>query len=73
MVNETTHQNLPPGFQTAEFMMEHGLVDFIVNRADMRDKLSLLLKFMLPQHTGQTGPVQPQLPLGAPKDGQEAA
>ena len=30
VVNETTHQDLPPGFQTAEFMMEHGLVDLIV-------------------------------------------
>ncbi|MBL9155717.1 MAG: acetyl-CoA carboxylase carboxyltransferase subunit beta [Verrucomicrobiales bacterium] len=49
VVKETTHQNLPPGFQTAEFMMEHGLVDLIVSRADMRDRLSRLLKFMLPR------------------------
>ena len=49
VVKETTHQNLPPGFQTAEFMMEHGLVDVIVQRADMRDRLGRLLKFMLPK------------------------
>jgi acetyl-CoA carboxylase carboxyl transferase subunit beta len=49
VVKETTHQNLPPGFQTAEFMMEHGLVDMIVSRADMRDRLGRLLKFMLPR------------------------
>ncbi|MCB1091638.1 MAG: acetyl-CoA carboxylase carboxyltransferase subunit beta [Verrucomicrobiae bacterium] len=49
VVKETTHQNLPPGFQTAEFMMEHGLVDMIVSRADMRDRLSRLLKFMMPR------------------------
>ena len=36
VVKETTHQNLPAGFQTAEFMMEHGLVDFIVDRRQMR-------------------------------------
>lgn len=48
VVKETTHQNLPPGFQTAEFMLEHGLIDIIVQRADMRDRLGRLLKFMLP-------------------------
>jgi acetyl-CoA carboxylase carboxyl transferase subunit beta len=49
VVKETTHQNLPPGFQTAEFMMEHGLIDIIVQRSDMRDRLGRLLKFMLPR------------------------
>ena len=48
VVKETTHQNLPPGFQTAEFMMEHGLVDMIVPRSEMRDRIGRLLKFMLP-------------------------
>ncbi len=49
VVKETTHQNLPPGFQTAEFMMEHGLVDLIVHRSDMREKLGQLLNFMVPK------------------------
>ncbi len=49
VVKETTHQDLPKGFQTAEFMMEHGLVDIIVTRADLRDRLGRLLKFMLPR------------------------
>lgn len=48
VVKETTHQNLPPGFQTAEFMLEHGLVDAIVPREKMRAKLSTLLGYMLP-------------------------
>jgi acetyl-CoA carboxylase carboxyl transferase subunit beta len=48
VVKETTHQNLPPGFQTAEFMMEHGLIDAIVPRAKLRDKLISLLGFMMP-------------------------
>lgn len=48
VVKETTHQNLPPGFQTAEFMLEHGLVDTIVPRAKLRDKLAQLLAFMMP-------------------------
>ncbi len=48
VVKETTHQNLPPGFQTAEFMMEHGLVDMIVHRSEMKDRLASLLGFMMP-------------------------
>ena len=46
VVKETTHQNLPPGFQTAEFMLDHGLVDAIVARKDLRTKLGKLLAFM---------------------------
>jgi acetyl-CoA carboxylase carboxyl transferase subunit beta len=49
VVKETTHQNLPPGFQTAEFMLEHGLIDAIVQRKDLREKLGRLLSFMMPQ------------------------
>jgi acetyl-CoA carboxylase carboxyl transferase subunit beta len=47
VVKETTHQNLPPGFQTAEFMLEHGLIDAIVPRHNMRDRLGKLLNFMM--------------------------
>ncbi len=48
VVKETTHQNLPPGFQTAEFMLEHGLIDAIVPRPKLREKLAQLLGFMMP-------------------------
>ena len=49
VVKETTHQNLPPGFQTAEFMLEHGLIDSIVPRSSMRAKLATLLGYMMPR------------------------
>jgi acetyl-CoA carboxylase carboxyl transferase subunit beta len=45
VVKETTHADLPPGFQTAEFMLKHGLVDQIVARKDMRSTLGKLLKY----------------------------
>lgn len=48
VVKETTHQNLPPGFQTAEFMLEHGLIDAIVTRPKMKEKLADLLGYMMP-------------------------
>lgn len=47
VVKETTHQNLPPGFQTAEFMLEHGLIDAIVPRSQCRRKISELLGYLM--------------------------
>lgn len=48
VVKETTHADLPPGFQTAEFMLQHGLVDMIVERKDMRSTLAKVLRYMPP-------------------------
>jgi acetyl-CoA carboxylase carboxyl transferase subunit beta len=48
VVKETTHQNLPPGFQTAEFMLEHGLIDAIMPRVQLRERLISLLGYMMP-------------------------
>lgn len=45
VVKETTHADLPPGFQTAEFMMQHGLVDLIIERKNMRSKLAGILSY----------------------------
>jgi acetyl-CoA carboxylase carboxyl transferase subunit beta len=44
VIKETTKQTLPPGFQTAEFLLKHGLVDQIVSRLEMRDRLADLLQ-----------------------------
>jgi len=43
VIKETTHQELPAGFQTAEFLLEHGLIDEIVPRAQMRDTIITIL------------------------------
>jgi acetyl-CoA carboxylase carboxyl transferase subunit beta len=45
VIKETTHQDLPEGFQTAEFLVEHGLIDMIVHRKKMRDQISQLLGY----------------------------
>src|ERR1700752_5230663 len=47
VIKETTHQELPVGFQTAEFLQEHGLVDMIVHRKKMREQISQLLGYFL--------------------------
>lgn len=43
VIKDTTKQTLPPGFQTSEFLLKHGLVDQIVSRTEMRDRLGDLL------------------------------
>jgi acetyl-CoA carboxylase carboxyl transferase subunit beta len=49
VIRETTHQDLPKGFQTAEFLEEHGLIDLIVHRKKMRATISDLLKYLAPK------------------------
>lgn len=44
VVKETIGKDLPKGFQTAEFVLEHGFLDKIISRTELKDKLSLLLK-----------------------------
>ena len=46
VIRETTHQTLPPDFQTAEFLEKHGLVDLIVTRQKMRQTLGDLLAYL---------------------------
>jgi len=43
VIRETTHQELPAGFQTAEFLVEHGLIDKIVPRSKMRETIITIL------------------------------
>lgn len=45
VVKEATGKDLPEGFQRAEFLLEHGFVDLIVNRKELKDTLSRLLVF----------------------------
>jgi acetyl-CoA carboxylase carboxyl transferase subunit beta len=44
VIKETTKQTLPAGFQTAEFLLKHGLLDQIVSRLEMKDRLTSLLQ-----------------------------
>lgn len=43
IIEQTIRQKLPKGFQRSEFLLDHGAIDLIVHRKDMRDKLSSLL------------------------------
>ncbi|MBV9392200.1 MAG: acetyl-CoA carboxylase carboxyltransferase subunit beta [Verrucomicrobia bacterium] len=46
VIRETTHQDLPPAFQTAEFLRDHGLIDKIVHRKALRSTLTTLLSYL---------------------------
>jgi acetyl-CoA carboxylase carboxyl transferase subunit beta len=46
VIKDTTQSELPPGFQTAEFLLEYGLVDAIVARKDMKEQLCRFLDFL---------------------------
>ena len=54
VIRETTHQDLPPGFQTAEFLEDHGLIDMIVHRRKMRTTIAEILNYLMPVETAQT-------------------
>ena len=43
VIRETIGKDLPKGFQSAEFVLEHGFLDFIVDRKDLKDKVASLL------------------------------
>ena len=46
VVKETIGKDLPEGFQTSEFLKEHGFIDLIVHRKDLKEKLSQLLRMI---------------------------
>jgi acetyl-CoA carboxylase carboxyl transferase subunit beta len=46
VIKDTTQAELPPGFQTAEFLLDHGLIDALVARQDMRTKLITFLDYL---------------------------
>lgn len=47
VVRDTTGKELPEGFQTAEFLLEHGFLDFITHRRDLKKKVNLYLDLVL--------------------------
>jgi acetyl-CoA carboxylase carboxyl transferase subunit beta len=47
VIEQTMRETLPEGFQRSEFLLQHGAIDFIVDRREMRDKISNLLTLLL--------------------------
>ena len=59
---------LPEGFQRAEYLMEHGMVDMIVSRLDMKATVARLLRLMLkkPDTKAETPPLDGEVLVPAP-------
>lgn len=51
VIKDTTQAELPPGFQTAEFLLDHGLIDAIVSRKELKAKLISYLGFLSNGHS----------------------
>jgi len=51
VIEQTVRETLPEGFQRSEFLLEHGAIDMIVDRRDMRDKIASLLAMLTQQPT----------------------
>jgi len=50
VIEQTVGEKLPEGFQRSEFLQEHGAIDMIVDRREMRDKISNILSILMTEH-----------------------
>jgi acetyl-CoA carboxylase carboxyl transferase subunit beta len=64
VIKETIRAELPAGFQTAEFLLEHGFLDRVVPRGEMRNEIGRLLAYWRP--SGPTLPSAASAPMEAP-------
>lgn len=69
VIRQTIREELPAGFQTAEFLHEHGLVDMVVPRESLRESLAGLLRLHAPAEI----PAVPAEPVAAPRPAPAAA
>lgn len=73
VIESTIRSKLPEGFQRAEFVQEHGFIDAIIPREEMRDTLVKLLKWHIPSSDSEYLPVSiPELPVGSAQVNKEA-
>ena len=49
VIEQTVRQKLPEGFQRSEFLVEHGAIDMILKREDMRDRISAVCRKLMNQ------------------------
>jgi acetyl-CoA carboxylase carboxyl transferase subunit beta len=47
VIQQTVRETLPEGFQRSEFLLDHGAIDMIVDRRDLRDRIASLLRMLM--------------------------
>ena len=67
VIEQTIGEKLPEGFQRAEYLLDHGMLDMVVHRRDMRDTLARLLRLLMRERPRSHGDLPP--PAGAAADG----
>ena len=55
VIKETIKKDLPAGFQRSEFLLEHGFLDFIVDRTNLKYKLSQTISWFMNEHAAASG------------------
>lgn len=73
VIEQITRQKLPEGFQRAEFQLEHGMLDLIVPRRELRDTLATLLRLYTRGVTGQDTATVTTINVATPPTATEAA
>ena len=56
VIEQTIRQKLPEGFQRSEFLLEHGMLDIVVDRREMKDMITRVLRFGAPQRAAEPAP-----------------
>lgn len=54
VIEQTVREKLPEGFQRSEFLQEHGAIDMIVDRREMREKINSILSMLMASYIGET-------------------
>ena len=49
VIEQTIREKLPEGFQRAEYLLEHGIIDMVVPRSELKEKLALLISYLVPE------------------------
>jgi acetyl-CoA carboxylase carboxyl transferase subunit beta len=49
VIEQTIREKLPEGFQRAEYLLEHGMIDMVVSRGDLKEKLALIISYLAPE------------------------
>lgn len=61
VIEQTIREKLPEGFQRSEYLMEHGMVDMVVSRLEMKETVARLLKILLKQKASAAKPIDPEI------------
>jgi acetyl-CoA carboxylase carboxyl transferase subunit beta len=71
VIEETIREQLPPDFQTSEYLLDHGMVDMVVDRRELRERLVQVIDLL--RRPGRSAKVLPLKPAKAAKEEKEAA